>query len=147
MTVWQSSYVLLKTMIQVMFLSSMISTLVLFSFSAFYCNVHNGTICDEHLKTYTAHKISSQDKATIDIDALLIPSPLYTWLVHDSVPFGPRPTMSPHQPCRLIITYIVGLRYKWSLRMNEWQHSENFCTYEKTGTQPRSRKHTEFLGQ
>jgi hypothetical protein len=125
----------------------MISTFMYLLFSASHCIVHNSTIHDRHLKTYIGHKITSLDKATIDMEALLFPSPLYTWVVYKFVPFGPRPTIPPHQPCLLIITYTMDrVQIEMFTTCERREYYEKFRTYEWMGPLPRSGKYTEFLG-
>ena len=81
-----------------------------FLLPATHRNVMNDTIRDTHATTYVDYRMSYQDNTTIVTEALLIPSPLYVYIVHVFVAMDHMTTLVVSQQCRLIITYKKGLQ-------------------------------------
>jgi hypothetical protein len=79
------------------------------SFPAAYPIIMNSTIRDPHLMTSMGHSMLYQDKATIDMEVTLIPSPLYMYRVHVFDFMGHMTTTIVYQPRRLLLTYEIGV--------------------------------------
>jgi hypothetical protein len=80
-----------------------------FSSPAAYPNVINSTIHDPHLMTSMGHSMLYQDKVMIDMEVVLIPSPLYVYIVHVFDVMGRMTTLIDYQPRRLLLTYKIGV--------------------------------------
>jgi hypothetical protein len=104
----RSTYVLINKMTRSMIKSIMNCALMLFILSATCCNITNRIIRNSQLMTYIGHIMLSEEKATIAMKTSLVLNPLYTYVVHVSVPFVQRTTMVAHQPCQLIFIYDIG---------------------------------------
>ena len=55
---------------------------MLLTFPGTHCNIMNSPISGLHLLTCFDHILSYQEKTTIATEVILIPSPLYEYLVH-----------------------------------------------------------------
>ena len=69
----------------------------------------NSTIRDSLSMTNIGHRMSCQDKTTIAKEVVMVPSPLYLYIVHIFDALSYMETVVVYQPCRLIITYKKGL--------------------------------------
>ena len=82
---------------------------MLLIFPGTHCNIMKSPISDTHLLTSFDHILSYQVTTTIVTEALLVPSPLYEYLVHVFDTMDHMTTMIVHEPHRLVFTYNIGL--------------------------------------
>ena len=81
---------------------------ILFMLPLAHCNAMNSTMYHTHSVTYIVNRLSAQDKIMLATKILLVPSPLYVYIVYDFDAMGHVATPIAHQSCRLIMTYKKG---------------------------------------
>ena len=92
---------------------------MLLIFPGTHCNIMKSPISDTHLLTCFDHILSYQEETTIATEALLVPSPLYEYLVHVFDTIGHMTTMIVHEPHRLVFTYNIGWSKELTPCLNE----------------------------